>query len=158
MRRTEVNADSSDASREQDAARAWSAMRTLVLDRHDRRAKVAERLGMSFIRAKALLHLVSEPLTMRELAAAIAIDAPYATVVVDDLERRGLVRRSPHPDDRRVKVVTLTASGRRLAGIARTILDEPPPVLERLSGQDLAALARIVSSLVADPEAAEQPS
>ena len=113
---------------------------------------------MSFIRAKALLHLVNEPLTMRELAAAIAIDAPYATVVVDDLERRGLVRRSPHPDDRRVKVVTLTAAGRRSAGIARTILDEPPPALERLSGQDLAALARIVSSLVTSDEAVDQSS
>jgi DNA-binding MarR family transcriptional regulator len=140
------------------AAQAWSAMRSLVLDRNDRRAQVAERLQLSFIRAKALLHLAGEPLTMRELAAAIAIDAPYATVVVDDLERRGLVRRSPHPDDRRVKVVSLSPAGRRSAGIARRILDEPPAVLDRLSDEELVTLARIVSVLTADDEAAEQPS
>ena len=144
--------------RTQAAAQAWSAMRSLVLDRNDRRAQVAERLQMSFIRAKALLHLVSEPLTMRELASAIAIDAPYATVVVDDLERRRLVRRSPHPDDRRVKMVSLTAAGRRSAGIARRILDEPPAVLDRLSDDELGTLARIVSSLTAAAGPGEQPS
>ncbi|HEU5268801.1 MAG TPA: MarR family transcriptional regulator [Jatrophihabitans sp.] len=141
--------------RHQLAARAWSAMRTLVLDRHDRRAEVAERLQMSFIRAKALLRLTGGALTMRELAAAIAIDAPYATVVVDDLERRGLVRRSPHPGDRRVKLVNLTRSGRRAAEIAQRILDEPPALLDRLSDAELAELSRLLGVLAADAGSAE---
>jgi len=141
-------------SRAQDAAQAWVTMRTLVLDRHDRRAQVAERLQMSFIRAKALLRIATGPLTMRELAAAIAIDPPYATVVVDDLERRRLVRRGPHPDDRRVKLVSLTAAGRRAAETAERILDEPPDFLGRLSDDDLAALARILLVLSANADSA----
>lgn len=153
---TRAKARTEPPVRVEHASQAWTAMRTLVLDRQDRRARVAERLQMSFIRAKGLLQLVDRPLTMRELAAAIAIDAPYTTVVVDDLERRGLVRRSPHPDDRRVKVVSLTTAGRRQARIAQRILDEPPGVLDRLSGSDLATLARILTALAGEAEAADQ--
>ena len=72
------------------AARAWQAMRTLVLDRYDRRKKVTDALGMSFIRAKALRLVAAAPMTMRELAAGLGTDPPYTTVAVDDLERRDL--------------------------------------------------------------------
>lgn len=136
------------------AAQAWTAMRALVLDRHDRRAQVAERLQLSFIRAKALLHLAGGSLTMRELAAGIATDAPYTTVVVDDLERRGMVRRRPDPDDRRVKVVSLTPAGRRAAETAKRILDEPPAMFGRLSKDELATLARILTVLTEDVDTA----
>jgi len=130
-----------------DAVRAWSAIRSLVLESHDRRGLVAERLGMSFIRAKALLKLAGGPLTMRELGTALTIDAPYTTVVVDDLERRGLLVRSPHPDDRRVKLVTLTEAGRESACTAEQILNEPPPALRSLPAADLAELNRILDVL-----------
>jgi DNA-binding MarR family transcriptional regulator len=142
-------------SRVEQAAQAWVTMRTLVLDRHDRRAQVAEQLQMSFIRAKALLRLADGPLTMRELAAAIAIDPPYTTVVVDDLEQRRLVRRSPHPDDRRVKLVSLTAAGRRAAETAERILDEPPDFLDRLSDAELATLVKILVGLTSDAGSTE---
>ena len=138
--------------RDELAGQAWSAMRALVLDRNDRRAQVAERLRMSFIRVKALGRLAGGPLTMRELAAALAIDPPYTTVVVDDLEGRRLVRRSPHPDDRRVKLVSLTAAGRRAAATAKAILDEPPALLDRLTDTELAELVRILAVLAAAPE------
>jgi DNA-binding MarR family transcriptional regulator len=124
-------------------------MRTLLFDLHDRRAQVAEALDLSFVRAKALMRLLPDPLTMRELAAKLAIDAPYTTVVVDDLERRGLVARTPHAEDRRAKVVTLTLAGRQAAEVADAIQNEPPDVLTRLDTHDLAELDRILSLLVA---------
>ena len=34
--------------------------------------------------------------------------------VIDNLERRGLAKRLPHPDDRRAVAVTLRAKARRL--------------------------------------------
>ncbi|MGD0937989.1 MAG: MarR family transcriptional regulator [Streptosporangiaceae bacterium] len=85
------------------AARVWQAMRALVIDRYDRRKKVCDALGMSFIRAKALRRIVDSPMTMRELAAALGTDPPYTTVVVDDLERRGLVTRTVRAGDRRCR-------------------------------------------------------
>src|SRR5690242_8049924 len=96
--------------RQDEPARSvWRAMRTLVLERNDRRAAVSARLGMSYIRIKALAHRARAPMTMRDLAALLAVDAPYTTVVVDDLESRGLVERRPDPQDRRRKIVAVTA-------------------------------------------------
>jgi len=130
------------------ARSAWQAMRTLVLDRNDRRAEVSARLGMSFIRIKALRHLAQNPMTMRELAESLAVDAPYTTVVVDDLEERGLAERRSDPADRRRKIVAVTTEGRRLARKAWRILDEPPPALTALPAEDLAHLDRIMRALL----------
>lgn len=136
------------------ARSAWQAMRTLVLDRNDRRAEVAAQLGMSFIRVKALGKLAGAPMTMRDLAALLAVDAPYTTVVVDDLESRGLVERRPDPQDRRRKIVAVTPAGRRLARRAGDVLDDPPPVFAVLPAEDLAHLDRIMQLLLAADDSA----
>jgi DNA-binding MarR family transcriptional regulator len=81
----------------------------------------------------------------------LASDAPYISVVVDDLERRGLVERSVHPGDRRVKVVSLTAAGKESAAIATEIQSRPPAVLNALSANDLAILDRILTALTTEP-------
>ncbi|SDS35729.1 DNA-binding transcriptional regulator, MarR family [Microlunatus soli] len=51
-------------------------------------------------------------LLMGELAAREMVQPPSMTRIVNELERRGLVRRSDNPDDRRQARVTLTDSGR----------------------------------------------
>jgi DNA-binding MarR family transcriptional regulator len=133
------------------AARAWQAMRTLVLDRYDRRKKVCDALGMSFIRAKALRQVAAGPMTMRELAAGLGTDPPYTTVAVDDLERRGLVVRTVRAGDRRSKLVSITPAGLEQARLASEILNAPPRPVRELPAADLAALDRILSHL-AGPE------
>ncbi|GIH13400.1 MarR family winged helix-turn-helix transcriptional regulator [Rugosimonospora africana] len=129
-------------------ARAWRGIRALVLDRYDRRKEVCDSLDMSFIRVKALRYLAEEPLTMRELAARLSTDAPYTTLVVGDLERRGLVARSAHPTDRRSKIVTATPDGVAAARRAEDILNEPPEPVLQLDSADIAALDRIVARLL----------
>jgi DNA-binding MarR family transcriptional regulator len=129
------------------AARAWRGMRMLVLEQHDRRKEVSDALDMSFVRVKALRRIADAPLTMRELAAHLQTDAPYTTLVVDDLEKRDLVRREPHPADRRAKLVTATAAGRAAAARAEDILNEPPPPVLALDADELATLIRIIDRL-----------
>ena len=51
-------------------------------------------------------------MTVKEVAAAATIDAPAATVAVNDLEERGLVVRETDPTNRRSKLVSLTDAGR----------------------------------------------
>ncbi len=130
------------------AAQAWQGMRALVLDRYDRRKKVCDALGMSFIRAKALRRVVDGPMTMRELAAALGTDPPYTTVVVDDLERRGLVTRTVRAGDRRSKIVTITPDGAGQAQLAERILNDPPRPVRELPPADLEVLARILGALL----------
>jgi DNA-binding MarR family transcriptional regulator len=129
------------------AAHAFETMRRLVLEQEDRRGEVAEALGMSFSRSKALRRLVDGPLRMSDLTSGLATDKPYTTLIVDDLERRGLVQRSIHPDDRRCKVVTITEAGREAAERAEAILARPPQSLLALDVGELAALERLLAKL-----------
>ncbi len=128
------------------ARRAWRAMSDLVLD-HDRKVAVSEALGLSFARVRVLRRLATQPQTLRALADELAADPPYVTLMVDDLEERGLVHRMPHPEDRRAKLVQLTAAGRAAAARADAILDEPPAALRDIPDEDLAALLRVLERL-----------
>jgi len=132
------------------ATSAWRSMRSLVLDLHDRRLAVSDAIGMSYLRAKALRLLVAGPLPMRELGAALVTDPPYITVIVDDLEKRGLVAREVNPADRRSKLVRITAAGRTVARQADEIQSTPPAALAALTDTDLATLDRILRRLVED--------
>jgi DNA-binding MarR family transcriptional regulator len=126
----------------------WLLMSDLVLD-HQRRREVSEALGMSFGRARALRRLARRPMSMGELAAALGIDPPNATVVVDDLEAQKLVRRKPHPSDRRAKVVEATRKGKDMARRADAILGTPPAALSALGPEDLDTLRRILKDVTA---------
>jgi DNA-binding MarR family transcriptional regulator len=126
--------------------RAWRAMSDVVLD-HDRKVAVSEALGMSWTRSLALRRLARQPLTLRALADRLAADPPYVTLMVDDLEKRGLVQRLPHPEDRRAKLVELTAAGRAAAARAEAILDEPPAGMHDVPVEDLAAMLRVLERL-----------
>lgn len=131
-----------------DARAVWLLMSDLVLD-HDRRREVSDALGISFARARAIRRLARQPLSMSELAATLGIDAPNATVVVDDLESLGLAQRRPHPTDRRAKLVEVTRKGKQMARRADAILATPPPTLTALSPEDLQALRQILESVTA---------
>ena len=129
-----------------DPREVWMLMSDLVLDNLRRRA-VSEALGMSFGRARAIRRLAREPMSMGELAAALDIDPPNATVLVDDLEAQGLVRRHAHPTDRRAKLVEATRRGKTLARRADEILATPPEALSALPGDDLETLRRILAQV-----------
>lgn len=132
------------------ASAAWSIMGDLVLD-NERRREVADALGMSFGRAKALRRLARAPMGLRDLASTLGIDKAYATVIVDDLEAQGLVRREPHPSDRRAKLVEITRKGGDLARRANKILGTPPPGLVALEPRDAEALLRILQAVAEPP-------
>jgi DNA-binding MarR family transcriptional regulator len=133
------------------AAEVWQIVSDMVLD-NARRRKVADSLGLSFGRARALRRIVAGPKPMGELADALGIDAPYLTLVVDDLERQGLVERRPHPTDRRVKLVVATRRGKDAARRAEAILGTPPERLAALDQRDLIELVRILRQVAGSVE------
>ncbi|MFE7595152.1 MarR family winged helix-turn-helix transcriptional regulator [Kitasatospora sp. NPDC057512] len=130
------------------AARVWQGMNALVLERYNRRKSVAEALGMSFSRVRALRRLAAGPITLRELAERLAADPPYTSVIVDDLVRRGLAERIANPVDRRSKLVHLTEEGEAKAAIATGILTTPPDALLALPPEDIRVLDRVVAKLL----------
>lgn len=125
------------------AREAWALMSDLVLD-HERRREAADALGMSFARVRAVRRIAQRPMSMREIAAVLDIDPANATPVVDDLESLGLVRRRPHPTDRRAKLVEATPEGKQAARKADDILLTPPPGLSALSPGELETLLQLL--------------
>lgn len=137
------DSDSDHAARE-----VWLLISDLVLD-NQRRREVSDALGISFGRARTVRRLARKPMSMSELAAGLGIDPPNATAVVDDLEALKLVRRRPHPTDRRAKLVEATRKGKDMARRADAILATPPPALSALGADDLEALRRILERVSA---------
>ncbi|HTB74665.1 MAG TPA: MarR family transcriptional regulator [Polyangiaceae bacterium] len=130
--------------------RVWQAIVGLVMDtRGDWRRNVSEATGLPFTRVRALKRLAGGPLTLRALAEALGTDAPAATVAVNDLERRGMVTRCEHPDDRRAKLVSLTAAGKAALRAVKSVRDHAPEPLASMSREDVKMLARIFDAAAA---------
>ncbi len=127
------------------ADQVWRQMSTLVIDNKDcwRRA-VVERTGLPFSRVRILRRLSGASMTVKQIAAAATIDAPAATVAVNDLEARGLVARRTDPDNRRCKLVSLTDEGRALVAAIEEVDDPAPDALARLSDNELRSLRDIL--------------
>jgi DNA-binding MarR family transcriptional regulator len=116
--------------------------------REDWRRRMSAVTGLPFGRVRALRRLSAGPLTLRELSDIISSDAPATTVLVNDLEARGLILRQPHPTNRRAKLVSLTRAGRDLVARSNRVLDRPPAAFATVPAEDLAALGRVVDTLL----------
>jgi DNA-binding MarR family transcriptional regulator len=84
-------------------------------------------LGLSFARYEVLMLLLfsrTGTLPMKVLGSRLQVHPTSVTNAVDRLEDARLVRRSPHPDDGRAVVVTLTEAGRARAEQATALLNE----------------------------------
>lgn len=126
----------------------WRDLASLVLDHRDRwRRAVVEATGLPFSRIRILKRLSRTPMTVKQLAAAATVDAPAATVAVNDLEERGLVVRRTDPSNRRCKLVSLTDAGRDAVRAIDAVHDPAPDVLAALDPADLASLRAILNKL-----------
>lgn len=130
------------------ADEVWRAMASLVIDNRDgwKRA-VIEQTGLPFSRIRIVKRLSRGPMTVTQLAHAATMDAPAATVAVNDLERRGLVVREPHPENRRCKTVSLTDAGREMVRMIDATDDPAPEVLSVLDERELKELNTLIDKL-----------
>lgn len=76
--------------------------------------------GLPLEKAYALFHLHTHPDAAgpAQVAEACCIPRQTMTALLDSLEKDGLAVRTPHPTDRRKKVVKVTAKGARTAEAA----------------------------------------
>ncbi len=108
--------------------------------------------GLSMWSYIALSDLVRRPArTQLALAQAIGHDKTRLIGLLDDLERQGLVTRTPDPADRRARIVDVTPDGRRRHADARaSIRSMEEELLGDLSAAQRADLRRTLSRLAGD--------
>jgi DNA-binding MarR family transcriptional regulator len=129
----------------------WRTMASLVIDNRDSwKRAVVERTGLPFSRVRILQRLAREPMSVKQVAQAATIDAPAATVAINDLEDRGLVARETDPANRRCKIVSLTDAGRDVVRDINAIDDPAAAVLATLNPTELKQLRMILAKLAAD--------
>lgn len=95
-----------------------------------RRREIAD-LSPSGFQALAILEGADEPLSGHVIAERLLVSSASMTSLLDTLERRGLIERHPHPDDRRKILIHLTDE-------ARTIVDRMLPAVHAASTDALA--------------------
>ncbi|HVB92487.1 MAG TPA: MarR family transcriptional regulator [Acidimicrobiales bacterium] len=116
----------------------------------ERLAALGLRMRLSPGLIKTLMRLAkADGVSMGEMARGIGCDPSYITALVDDLDRRGLARRQPAPDDRRVKIVVLTEAGRALAAEMAAVLAVPPASFAALSPAELRELRDLLDKVLA---------
>ncbi len=143
-----------DADRQEDLSSALTAFIIYVTKEsgHDFFRVVGELdLSITQIKALMLLDRVHDELCVKHLAEELFVSLPAASRSVEGLHARGLVEREEDHEDRRMKRVRITPTGRdivqtlaeaRLAGIAqfvatmspsqqRTLAAAVAPLLER---------------------------
>ena len=135
----------------------WAQLVSLVMEsRTDWRREACRATGLPFNQIRALKRIGAGPVTLAALAESMTVDAPAATVAVNSLEKAELVARTPHPTNKRAKLVELTPAGRRTLDAALAVADKPPRALTGLSAGELRTLSQVVDQLTRDAPVGEQ--
>lgn len=102
----------------------------------------------------------SPGIDQRTLARSIGLDTSTVAGVIDRLESRGLMMRSSSPDDRRVRLLSLTDEGLALLDeIQPAMMRAQQRILEPLSKKDQQEFMRMIRSVViANNELSRAPS
>jgi len=134
------------------AVEAWRLMTSLVFSARPRMFQVAQEFDLhpGQLRALQLLDPGSE-VPMSVLAGSMFCDASNVTGIVDRLEARGLIERRPSEHDRRVKMLAVTAEGRRVRARLIERLSQPPPELAALEPAEQRALRDALRPLEGAP-------
>lgn len=89
--------------------------------------------------------------TQRKLSCHLVLDPSQVVLIVDSLEKRGLVRRQTDPNDRRSKVVVPTAEGETLYREARiTVESASHRTLAKLSDEERGNLLGLLRKIALD--------
>ncbi len=110
-----------------------------------------EATSVSFIQWMALMRLCAQAghMSATQLSKELGYDMGALTRVVDELERRGLVRRERSRRDRRAVEIAVTSAGRRQADSAkRVIVELLNELIEPYSDTEIATLIELMQRML----------
>jgi len=124
------------------------ALRRLAAAADQIDARAADGLGIGRNDLRCLDLLANGPLAARIIAERLGLTSGSVTALLDRLERRGLVRRLPDPQDRRGVLVEATAQGHGdLVAIRRSLAQATARLAERYGAERAEAAARYLGDM-----------
>jgi DNA-binding MarR family transcriptional regulator len=135
-----------------DAIAQTSFATTAVLTR----AAAEHDLSLTQLRVLAVLR--GRRLRMSTLADHLGLERSTLSGLIDRAQRRGLVQRSPSPDDRRVVEVALTRAGVALAArVTGDVSRELAPLTDALARGERRQLRHLLERMLGPPSASLRP-
>lgn len=135
------------------------ALRALIVAGERYRRAIADHFGISTTETlvlSALAHAGSA-LTPHEIADRLMVRSGTLTAILDRLVEADMIRREPHPTDRRGRLITLTAEGERCIRFSNERLQSVIRDLDLFMSDDdvLRVLQEVVSGLETQTAAIE---
>ena len=104
----------------------------LLMELHNRQTFDQYQLSPSARQVLAIVEGAGQPLEPSVIADRLLVTTGSMTSLLDNLEKRGLIRRLPHPEDRRKLLIDITPA-------AQAIVDELLPSLHARERDVMAA-------------------
>lgn len=117
-----------------------------AFERWANRKAIESGLGAQRLRLLNVVHCHG-PQKMADLADALAVTPRNITALVDGLETDGLIRRVPHPTDRRVTMVELACNAAFVESQFRAFQDSLGGLFSDLAEDDRLTLLRLLTTL-----------
>lgn len=146
----------SEALRAEDAADSREPGISYAIARLHQRvfAGVSERVapyGLTTLQLTTLsvLDRHGAPFSTSQLASRAFMTPQSMSEVIHALERKGFIKRNPHPNHRRTLPATLTAKGRRaMAACERAVAEHENRMLQGISDDERAELLLMIKAAV----------
>ena len=109
-------------------------------------------LNLTSARARVLLFLapLKEGASQGDVTAHLGVEHPTAVRILDGIEALGYVQRVPSPEDRRAKLIVLTAPGQAVAKTVSKLIDDLNTQLTQdLDAGEIDVTNRVLTQLLA---------
>jgi DNA-binding MarR family transcriptional regulator len=107
-------------------------------------------LSLATFNVLMVLQGAGAPLCPREIADQLVVTGATITGLLDSLEKKELVRRSPHPGDRRMLLVTMTPKGKKLlSSVLPSFFPSEAELVSALTGAEKQTLVRLLGKIEA---------
>jgi DNA-binding MarR family transcriptional regulator len=108
---------------------------------------------LTFARYEALMLLYfsrAGALPLGKVGTRLQVHPTSVTNLIDGLEKSGFVERTPHPDDRRATLATITDKGRDMAAAATETLNQDRFCTEPVNKAELESLTTVLRRVRAE--------
>ena len=130
-----------------DVEQTYALLIECMMQAKHRLARLAGDFNITAMQAMLLL-LLDEPSPMNNFTKVFNCDPSNITGIVDGLEQRNLAARFPDKNDRRIKMVKLSPSGKQLRqSLIKLLVEDQKSSLFKFDASELATFNRLLRKI-----------